>query len=124
MAISKLTLGTVQFGMNYGIANTQGKPSFEKVVGILSVAYENGIRFLDTAAGYGDSEVVLGKALKELEDAGLVTRREYMEVPIRVEYETTPKCDELIPILEQLSDWCEKYWFKTIKPADKSQASR
>ena len=66
MNISKLTLGTVQFGMNYGIANTEGKPSFEKVVGILSAAYKNGIRFLDTAAGYGDSEVVLGKALKEI----------------------------------------------------------
>ncbi|MBQ7651138.1 MAG: aldo/keto reductase [Victivallales bacterium] len=66
MNISKLTLGTVQFGMNYGIANTQGKPSFEKVVGILSAAYENGIRFLDTAAAYGDSEIVLGKALKQL----------------------------------------------------------
>ena len=66
MQISKLTLGTVQFGMNYGIANTQGKPSFEKVVGILTAAYENGIRCLDTAAGYGDSEIVLGKALKEI----------------------------------------------------------
>ena len=66
MEASKLTLGTVQFGMNYGIANTQGKPSFEKVCGILAAAYENGIRFLDTAAGYGDSEIVLGKALKDL----------------------------------------------------------
>ena len=66
MKASRLTLGTVQFGMNYGIANTQGKPSFEKVVGILSAAYEHGIRYLDTAAGYGDSEIVLGKALKQL----------------------------------------------------------
>ncbi|MBR0457177.1 MAG: helix-turn-helix transcriptional regulator [Firmicutes bacterium] len=59
----------------------------------------------------GVSNTVLAKALRELEEAGLVIRREYLEVPIRVEYETTPKCDELMPILEQLSDWCEKNWF-------------
>ena len=57
----------------------------------------------------GVSNTVLAKALKELVDAGLVIRREYMEVPVRVEYEITSACEELIPILEQLSDWYEKY---------------
>lgn len=66
MSASKLVLGTVQFGLNYGIANTQGKPSFEKVKDILSRAHEYGIHMLDTAAAYGDSEKVLGRALKEL----------------------------------------------------------
>lgn len=57
----------------------------------------------------GISNTVLAKSLKELEGDGLVVRREYMEVPIRVEYETTETCDRLVPILEQLSDWCEEY---------------
>lgn len=56
----------------------------------------------------GISNTVLTKTLRELEDHGLVLRKEYMEVPIRVEYEITEKCTTLIPILEQLSDWCEE----------------
>ena len=48
------------------------------------------------------------KALRELERDGLVTRREYLEVPVRVEYSPTEDCRELLPILEQLSDWAEK----------------
>lgn len=56
----------------------------------------------------GISNTVLVKALKELEEDGLVIRKEYLEVPIRVEYETTEMCDRLIPILEQLSDWSEE----------------
>ena len=38
---------------------------------------------------------------------GLVTRREYLEVPVRVEYGPTDSCRALLPILEQLSDWAE-----------------
>lgn len=51
---------------------------------------------------------VLASALRELERDGLVTRREYLEVPVRVEYSPTEDCRELLPILEQLSDWAEK----------------
>lgn len=58
----------------------------------------------------GISNTVLAKALKELEEDGLVSRREVLEVPIKVEYSTTEKCDSLIPILNDLSDWAEKYY--------------
>lgn len=57
----------------------------------------------------GVSNTVLAKALRELETDGLITRTEYLEVPVRVEYETTPVCDELIPILDQLGNWVEKF---------------
>lgn len=66
MKESKLVLGTVQFGLNYGIANTDGKPAPERVRQILQTAYDNGIRTLDTAAAYGESETVLGTELKNL----------------------------------------------------------
>ena len=56
----------------------------------------------------GISNTVLAGALRELERDGLVTRREYLEVPVRVEYSPTDSCRELLPILEQLSDWAEK----------------
>lgn len=66
MKESKLILGTVQFGLNYGIANTDGKPSAERVRDILQKAYARGIRTLDTAAAYGESETVLGTELGNL----------------------------------------------------------
>ena len=56
----------------------------------------------------GISNTVLASALRELERDGLVTRREYLEVPVRVEYSPTDSCRGLLPILEQLSDWAEK----------------
>ena len=56
----------------------------------------------------GISNTVLASSLKELEEEGLVERREYLEVPIRVEYSSTDMCDRLMPILEQLSDWGEE----------------
>ena len=63
---SKLMLGTVQFGMDYGVANRTGKPSFETVKEILKTAYDGGVTALDTAPAYGDSEEVIGRALAEL----------------------------------------------------------
>ena len=56
----------------------------------------------------GISNTMLAKSLKELEDDGLVTRTEYMEVPIRVEYETTDKARSLTPILVQLAQWVKQ----------------
>ena len=54
------------------------------------------------------SNTVVAASLKELEEEGLVTRKVYMEVPIKVEYATTELCDKLMPILEGLSDWGEE----------------
>ncbi len=64
--LSRLMIGTVQFGLKYGVANVKGQPSYEEVVEILKCAWEGGVNCLDTAAGYGNSEEVLGKAMAEL----------------------------------------------------------
>lgn len=64
---SQMTLGTVQLGMNYGIANDAGKPSEEKSFSILRAALEGGVNTLDTARAYGDSEQVIGRFLKTWE---------------------------------------------------------
>ncbi len=66
MNFSRIQLGTVQFGLNYGIANTGGKPSYESSRDIVATAYQGEINCFDTAAAYGDSEVILGRALNEL----------------------------------------------------------
>lgn len=56
----KLALGTVQFGLDYGITNSTGLVSREEVKSILSLADSYNLHTLDTAAVYGSSEVVLG----------------------------------------------------------------
>lgn len=59
----KLALGTVQFGMPYGISNSSGQTPQSEAARILEVAQKHGVSLLDTAAAYGDSEAVLGECL-------------------------------------------------------------
>lgn len=61
----KIALGTVQFGLDYGISNSNGKTSEEEVAAILDLASEHGIKILDTAQAYGSSEEVLGRHHQE-----------------------------------------------------------
>lgn len=57
---SKIILGTVQFGLDYGINNDSGKPNQGVVKSILDFAFENNIHLLDTAEGYGNSQEIIG----------------------------------------------------------------
>ncbi|GAB0058353.1 hypothetical protein SIID45300_02702 [Candidatus Magnetaquicoccaceae bacterium FCR-1] len=57
----KLALGTVQFGMPYGIANRGGQVPHEEAATILQMARQHGVKLLDTAVGYGESETCLGR---------------------------------------------------------------
>ena len=63
--INKLVLGTVQFGLNYGINNKIGKISADEVFNILNHAYNSGINLIDTAEGYNDSQELIGRFHKE-----------------------------------------------------------
>lgn len=65
--MSKLALGTVQFGLDYGVSNTTGKTTPEEVSSILEYASRIGIDTLDTAPAYGNSEDVLGACLGKTE---------------------------------------------------------
>lgn len=56
----KLALGTVQFGLEYGVANRAGRVSMEAAAAIVNRAWLAGMDTLDTAASYGDSEARLG----------------------------------------------------------------
>lgn len=64
--MTKLCLGTVQFGMNYGINNQIGRqPTWEESFEMLDYALEHGIDILDTARAYGEAELVLGKYFEQ-----------------------------------------------------------
>lgn len=57
----KLALGTVQFGLDYGIANQSGQVSLAQASEIMALACLHGIKDLDTAIAYGDAEARLGQ---------------------------------------------------------------
>ncbi|OFX08839.1 MAG: hypothetical protein A2516_08800 [Alphaproteobacteria bacterium RIFOXYD12_FULL_60_8] len=61
----KLGLGTVQFGMDYAIDVNERRPDDRQVGEILDLAYKNGVRVLDTASLYGNSESVLGRNMQQ-----------------------------------------------------------
>ena len=67
-----LCLGTVQFGLTYGINNRSGRPEQERVFAILDRALAAGIDRLDTAAAYGEAEKVLGEYIRSRQVADKV----------------------------------------------------
>ena len=75
LKISKMMLGTVQLGLDYGINNSQGKPTLEKAHGILEEAINGGINAFDTSSAYGTSESVLGSYFgKDKKNSTIITK--------------------------------------------------
>lgn len=89
----KLSLGTVQLGMQYGIARDL-RPSLSESLDILEYACQHGITTFDTANAYGDSENILGNFFKNHS----TDRTAYFIVS-----KTPPKCLDNIPQKEYLS---------------------
>ncbi len=59
--ISRIGLGTVQFGLPYGISNKTGQPDKNTVLEVLDLARSHDISLLDTASAYGTAELLLGQ---------------------------------------------------------------
>ena len=55
------------------------------------------------------SSTVLSQRLLELEREGLISKKIYSEIPVRVEYSLTPRTKGLETILQQLNDWINKW---------------
>ena len=66
--MSKLALGTANFGLNYGFKNAHKKLKIDSIEEILNYAWLNKIDTIDTAMGYGDSESVIGNYLNQNKD--------------------------------------------------------
>ncbi len=70
-----------------------------------------------TVARYGElkreipdiTHKMLSAQLKELEKDGIVIRKEYQQIPPKVEYSLSPKGESLIPILEEMCKWGSIY---------------
>lgn len=55
------------------------------------------------------SKKVLTQQLKELAKDGLISRKQYDEVPLRVEYSLTPFGKSVLPILNGICEWGKKF---------------
>ena len=65
--LSHLGLGTVQLGLDYGVANHSGKPVSSECEQLLNYGIQKGINCLDTARAYGDSEKIIGNFIKKFD---------------------------------------------------------
>lgn len=63
-AVPRLVYGAAQLGSNYGIANRTAQPTKEQCAELLKTSVCNGVAYLDTARAYGNSEEMIGHALK------------------------------------------------------------
>ena len=70
----KIILGTAQLGMEYGIANSTGRPHLKEAKEILSLADNSSIQYLDTARAYGDSEQIIGEYVSINSSLKIITK--------------------------------------------------
>lgn len=52
---------------------------------------------------------MLSTQLKELESDGLILRKEYRQIPLKVEYSLSEKGSTLIPLIFDMCEWGSKY---------------
>lgn len=77
-----------------------------KMVIIYLLAENEPVRFNDLKRQIGAiTYKTLISQLKELEQDGMVERKEYPQIPPKVEYRLTDKAKTLLPILEELCEW-------------------
>ncbi len=75
--MSKLALGTVGLGMQYGLSSFDpyhASTHRDESLKIIRQAYDEGIRFFDTAPTYGDAEKLIGVALAGINDATISSK--------------------------------------------------
>lgn len=78
--VRKLGLGTVQWGLTYGVSNRAGQTPREEVNAILTEARSIGIQVLDTASLYGEAEEIVGK--NSLDTFRIITKTPKFACPI------------------------------------------
>jgi aryl-alcohol dehydrogenase-like predicted oxidoreductase len=73
-ALARLGLGTVQFGLDYGVSNRIGRPDEREIAAILARAAAAGVGVIDTAPAYGEAEVLAGRHLPSGHQLRIVTK--------------------------------------------------
>ena len=90
-------------GFNYTMSLIQGK---YKLFILYTLARFDVVRFNEMQKYIGTITFkTLSSTLKQLEADGLILRKEYPQIPPKVEYRLSDRGKSLIPILEQMCDW-------------------
>ena len=110
MKPDKLILGTVQFGLEYGINNSRGKPKTEEVFQILKQAKQAGITTLDTADAYGNATQLVGNFNKEYNTPFLINTK------FKIDFEKEGVAEQLHRSLELLqTNSVEVYFYHSFQ---------
>lgn len=94
-------------GFNYTMSLIQGK---YKMFILYTLMEFEVVRFNEMQKYIGGiTYKTLSSTLKQLEASGLINRKEYPQIPPKVEYSLTERGKSLIPILDQMCDWGDKH---------------
>ncbi|KKX53598.1 MULTISPECIES: helix-turn-helix domain-containing protein [Brevibacillus] len=104
-------------GQEFG--NEQTCPKYEGAINILgkrwtgliiNVLLRGAVRFKDIREMVPHmSDKMLSERLKELEEQGILERKVYPEIPVRIEYELTDKGKDLRPVIDSIHEWGQKW---------------
>lgn len=73
---------------------------------ICMLAVDNPIRYSSIKRKLdGITNTMLAQSLKDLESDGIIHRKQYNEIPPKVEYTLTSKGKSIVPILQQFANW-------------------
>ncbi len=90
--------------MSYACKAIQGKWKLP----VIYVLCENGtLRYNELKKALGITNVMLSNTLKEMEEEGLILRRQYNEIPPRVDYSLTELSIKLVPVVQEFCQWGE-----------------
>ncbi|WP_297420687.1 helix-turn-helix domain-containing protein [Clostridium sp.] len=98
------------------ICYVSNKEPFEYTLSVISGKWKLKIIYLLACAGTvrygvlkknveGITHKMLSSQLRELESQGIIFRKEYPQIPPKVEYSLTKKGESLIPIVRDICDW-------------------
>ena len=77
---------------------------------IINVLLRGAVRFKDIREMVPHmSDKMLSERLKELEEQGILERKVYPEIPVRIEYELTDKGKDLRPVIDSIHEWGQKW---------------
>lgn len=94
-------------GFNYTMSLIQGKYKMFVLYTLMEfeiVRFNEMHRYIE-----GITFKTLSSTLKQLEADGLIDRKEYPQIPPKVEYRLTERGKSLIPILDQMCEWGDKH---------------
>ncbi|QUY50671.1 helix-turn-helix transcriptional regulator [Serratia plymuthica] len=106
-----------QTGYGYTLSVISGK--YKMIIMYWLAQYKPVLRFNQLQRCIGTiSYKTLSSTLKELERDGIVIRKEYPQIPPKVEYSLSERGRTLIPVIDMMCAWGETHRAETLSPAD------